>query len=59
MSHLYGDDFYAWTQQQAEAVRAGNWDAIDREHLAEESKTGGSANRASCGIICANSWYGW
>jgi hypothetical protein len=36
MSHLYGDDFYAWTQQQAEAVRAGNWDAIDREHLAEE-----------------------
>ena len=36
MSHLYDDDFYAWTQQQAEAVRAGDWDAIDREHLAEE-----------------------
>jgi hypothetical protein len=33
--HLYGDDFYAWTQQQAEAVRASDWDAIDRKHLAE------------------------
>ena len=36
MTHLYDDDFYAWTQQQAAAVRAGNWDEIDRENLAEE-----------------------
>jgi hypothetical protein len=36
MPDLYDDDFYQWTQQQAEAIRAGNWDAIDREHLAEE-----------------------
>jgi hypothetical protein len=34
--NLYDSDFYAWTQQQAAAVRAGIWDDIDREHLAEE-----------------------
>ena len=33
---LYDTDFFAWTQQQAEAVRAGVWDDIDRDHLAEE-----------------------
>jgi hypothetical protein len=36
MPDLYDTNFFAWTQQQAEAVRAGLWDAIDREHLAEE-----------------------
>jgi hypothetical protein len=25
MTHLYDDDFYAWTQQQAAAVRASNY----------------------------------
>jgi hypothetical protein len=33
---LYDTDFFAWTQQQAEAIRAGVWDDIDRDHLAEE-----------------------
>lgn len=33
---LYNNDFLAWTQQQAEAVRAGIWDDIDRDNLAEE-----------------------
>jgi hypothetical protein len=32
----YDTDFYAWTQQQAEALRAKDWAALDVEHLAEE-----------------------
>jgi hypothetical protein len=32
----YDTDFYAWTQQQAQALRAKDWDAVDLEHLAEE-----------------------
>jgi hypothetical protein len=37
---LYDTDFFAWTQQQAEAVRAGVWDDIDRDPLAEEIADG-------------------
>lgn len=36
MPDLYDSDFFAWLQQQAAAIRAGDWDAIDRENLAEE-----------------------
>jgi hypothetical protein len=36
MPDLYDSDFYAWTQQQAKAIRIGAWDEIDRNHLAEE-----------------------
>lgn len=32
----YDTDFYAWTQQQAAALRAKDWAAVDIEHLAEE-----------------------
>jgi Domain of unknown function DUF29 len=32
----YATDFYTWTQQQAEALRAKDWAALDPEHLAEE-----------------------
>jgi hypothetical protein len=32
----YDHDFYAWTQEIAALIRAGQWDAIDREALAEE-----------------------
>jgi hypothetical protein len=32
----YDTDFYAWTQQQAEAIRAKDVTALDIEHLAEE-----------------------
>ncbi len=39
-STLYDDDFFAWTQQQAEALRRlqrdNVGDAVDVEHLAEE-----------------------
>src|SRR5262245_41516604 len=33
---LYEQDFYAWTQQTADLIRVGQWDAIDQEALAEE-----------------------
>ena len=32
----YETDFYAWMQQQAQALRAHEWAALDIEHLAEE-----------------------
>jgi hypothetical protein len=32
----YDTDFYSWTQQQAEALRAKDWPALDVDHLAEE-----------------------
>jgi len=32
----YDTDFYAWAQQQAEALRAKDWAALDVEHLAAE-----------------------
>jgi Domain of unknown function DUF29 len=35
MSH-YDEDFYAWAAQQAAALRAKDWAALDLEHLAEE-----------------------
>jgi len=33
---LYEEDFYAWSQRQAELLRAGRFDALDLEHLIEE-----------------------
>src|ERR1700704_138919 len=32
----YERDFYSWLREQARHVRAGRWDALDRENLAEE-----------------------
>jgi hypothetical protein len=32
----YDGDFYVWTQETAELICRGEWDAIDREHVAEE-----------------------
>jgi hypothetical protein len=34
--NTYDTDFYAWAQQQAAALRAKDWAALDLEHLAEE-----------------------
>jgi hypothetical protein len=36
---LYEKDFYAWTQQQAEALRAKDFTALDLDHLAEEMES--------------------
>jgi hypothetical protein len=32
----YWGDFYSWLMEQAAHLRAGNWEALDRENLAEE-----------------------
>ncbi len=41
----YDTDFYAWTQAQAEALRAKDWAALDVEHLAEEIEDVGNSLR--------------
>jgi hypothetical protein len=41
----YDTDFYAWTQAQAQAIRAGAWEAVDRDHLAEEIEDMGASQR--------------
>ena len=35
-SPLYDRDFYAWSREQAELLRAGKLDRADIEHIAEE-----------------------
>ena len=35
-SKFYDHDFAAWTQATAALIRAGQWDDLDREALAEE-----------------------
>jgi hypothetical protein len=42
---LYDQDFYAWTQQQAELLRAGQWQQIDVENLVEEIESLGKQER--------------
>ena len=41
----YETDFYAWTQQQAAALRAKDWAALDRAHVAEEIEDVGHSVR--------------
>ena len=41
----YDTDFYAWTQAQADALRAKDWAALDLEHLAEEIDSLGKSDR--------------
>jgi hypothetical protein len=41
----YDTDFYAWTQAQAAAIRAGAWGDVDRNHLAEEIEDVGKSER--------------
>jgi Domain of unknown function DUF29 len=45
----YETDFYAWTQQQAKAIRAKDVAALDTEHLAEEVEDLGRAVRKGIG----------
>jgi hypothetical protein len=44
---LYDTDFYTWTQTQAEALRAKQWQALDVENLAEEIESLGKRDRRS------------
>jgi hypothetical protein len=41
----YETDFYAWTQEQAAALRDGKWDTLDRANLAEEIESLGRSER--------------
>jgi hypothetical protein len=41
----YDADFYAWTQAQAEALRAKDWPALDLDHLAEEIESLGKRDQ--------------
>jgi hypothetical protein len=51
---LYEDDFYAWTQQQAELLRGlpvvGN--ELDLEHIAEEIEDLGHSNLRTARSLC-------
>jgi Domain of unknown function DUF29 len=38
----YKDDFHAWTQAQAAALRAKDWVAVDIDHLVEEIESLGN-----------------
>jgi hypothetical protein len=42
---LYDEDFYAWTKDTAARIRAGDWDAIDGEAVAEEIESLGKRDR--------------
>ncbi|HEX6142530.1 MAG TPA: DUF29 domain-containing protein [Geminicoccaceae bacterium] len=42
---LYEQDFVRWTEDQAAALRAGRLDALDLEHLAEETDSSGGRDR--------------
>src|SRR5882672_2294202 len=41
----YDDDFHAWTEEQAQLLRAGDLSAIDAENIAEEIETMGRSER--------------
>lgn len=45
MSSLYEQDFYQWTQQQAEYLRLGKLEYLDRENLREEIESLGKQQR--------------
>ncbi len=42
---LYDKDFYAWTQQQVELLKAQQWNQVDIENLIEELDSLGKQQR--------------
>ena len=42
---LYERDFYAWANEQAALIRAGNLAAVDLEHIAEEIESMGKTEK--------------
>ena len=50
----YDRDFYSWLMEQARHVRAGRWDALDRENLAEEIESLGREQEFRQG--CTRCW---
>jgi hypothetical protein len=41
----YGEDFFLWTQRQAALIRDGQFELMDREHVAEEIESWGISDR--------------
>ena len=44
-AQLHDSDFYTWTQQQAECLRTGQFDALDTAHLIDELESMGARER--------------
>ncbi|MDP2785006.1 MAG: DUF29 domain-containing protein [Sulfurimicrobium sp.] len=49
MTIRHEQDFYLWTQQQANALKAGNLADVDMQHLAEEIESMGSSEKRELG----------
>jgi hypothetical protein len=62
MSRLYDTDFNRWALEQATALKAGRWQELDLEHLAEEiealSKSGKRAIQSHLERILFH-WLKW
>ena len=48
-AELYAQDFFEWTQTTAALIRAGKWQAIDPESVAEEIESLGKRDRRELG----------
>ncbi len=48
-AELYEQDFFEWTQTTAALIRAGKWQAIDPESIAEEIESLGKRDRRELG----------
>jgi hypothetical protein len=44
-SAFYDEDFFAWSEEQAALLRAGNTDQADLEHIAEEIESMGKTEK--------------
>ncbi len=44
-SNLHDLDFYAWTQQQLDLLKAGQWSEVDVESLIDEIESMGASER--------------
>lgn len=45
MTTRYDRDFYGWTQEQADLIRAGNFEQLDADNLLEEIESMGRSER--------------
>jgi hypothetical protein len=45
MGTLYEDDIIAWSEQQAALLRAGRWELLDRDNIAEEIEDVGKSEK--------------
>lgn len=44
-ANMYESDFFGWTRQQADLLKAGKWADLDTEHLIEEIEAMGRRER--------------